>query len=71
MDERSNNVSNEILDSREESYIRGSESGLLPPPQMPAEMQFNDGHLLSIVLYSILMTFSALANITGLISIMK
>lgn len=35
------------------------------------DMQFNDGHLLSIIVYSILMVFSAIGNITVLVLILR
>nr|XP_023017132.1 gonadotropin-releasing hormone II receptor [Leptinotarsa decemlineata] len=38
---------------------------------LPINMQFNDGHRLSITVYSILMVFSAIANITVLVLIVK
>lgn len=38
---------------------------------MPLEMRFNDGHLISIIVYSILMVLSAIGNITVLSIILK
>lgn len=38
---------------------------------VPINMRFNDGHKLSIIVYSILMVFSAIANITVLVIIVK
>lgn len=38
---------------------------------LPLTMQFNDGHKLSIIGYSILMVFSTVANITVLVLILK
>lgn len=38
---------------------------------LPINMQFNDGHRLSITVYSVLMVFSAVANITVLVLLMK
>ncbi|KAH1006159.1 hypothetical protein HUJ05_006923 [Dendroctonus ponderosae] len=38
---------------------------------LPINMQFNDGHRLSIAVYSVLMVFSAIANITVLVLLMK
>lgn len=38
---------------------------------LPIDMRFNDGHLLSIVAYSILMVISALGNITVLVLIVR
>jgi hypothetical protein len=38
---------------------------------LPIEMQFNDGHLLSIVVYSILLVFSAIGNLSVLVTIIK
>lgn len=32
--------------------------------ELPIDMQFNDGHKLAIITYSILMVFSAVANIS-------
>ncbi|XP_031345961.1 gonadotropin-releasing hormone II receptor-like isoform X2 [Photinus pyralis] len=45
-----------------------SESG---EPILPIDMQFNDGHLLSIIGNSILMVFSAIGNITVLVLILR
>lgn len=39
--------------------------------ELPLDMQFNDGHLLSIIGYSILMVFSAIGNLSVLNSIIK
>lgn len=39
--------------------------------ELPLDMQFNDGHLLSIVVYSILMVFSAIGNLSVLLIILK
>lgn len=39
--------------------------------ELPIEMRFNDGHLVTIVTYSILMIISAAGNITVLITTMK
>jgi hypothetical protein len=39
--------------------------------QLPIDMQFNDGHLLSIIVYSILLIFSAIGNLSVLITIIK
>ncbi|XP_030765127.1 gonadotropin-releasing hormone receptor-like [Sitophilus oryzae] len=38
---------------------------------LPIYMRFNDGHKLSITVYSILMVFSAIANITVLVALIK
>lgn len=38
---------------------------------LPINMRFNDGHRLSIIVYSILMVFSAIANITVLVLLVK
>lgn len=38
---------------------------------LPLDMRFNDGHVLSIVAYSILMVFSAIGNITILAFIIR
>lgn len=38
---------------------------------LPIDMRFNDGHVLSIVVYSILMVFSAIGNITVLVLILR
>ncbi|CAH1121891.1 unnamed protein product [Ceutorhynchus assimilis] len=38
---------------------------------LPINMQFNDGHRLSITVYSVLMVFSAIANITVLVLLIK
>lgn len=35
--------------------------------ELPSEMRFNDGHLVTIITYSILMIISAAGNITVLI----
>ncbi|KAF5270240.1 hypothetical protein FQA39_LY08454 [Lamprigera yunnana] len=45
-----------------------SESG---EPILSNDMKFNDGHLLSIIVYSILMVFSAVGNITVLVLIIR
>lgn len=37
----------------------------------PIDMQFNDGHKLSIITYSILMVFSSIANVTVLVLLIK
>ncbi|XP_055305439.1 adipokinetic hormone/corazonin-related peptide receptor variant I isoform X2 [Sitodiplosis mosellana] len=39
--------------------------------EMPLDMVFNDGHLLSIVVYSILMVLSSIGNITVLVLLIK
>lgn len=39
--------------------------------ELPIDMRFNDGHLVTIVTYSILMMISAAGNITVLITTMK
>ncbi|XP_022920796.1 adipokinetic hormone/corazonin-related peptide receptor variant I-like isoform X2 [Onthophagus taurus] len=39
--------------------------------ELPLDMQFNDGHVLSIIVYSILMVFSAVGNITILVLIVR
>jgi len=36
--------------------------------ELPADMRFNDGHIVTIVTYSILMMISAIGNITVLIT---
>lgn len=38
---------------------------------LPIDMRFNDGHMLSIVVYSILMVFSAIGNTTVLVLIIR
>ncbi|CAG9821054.1 unnamed protein product [Phaedon cochleariae] len=38
---------------------------------LPINMRFNDGHRLSITVYSVLMVFSAVANITVLVLLVK
>lgn len=38
---------------------------------LPIDMRFNDGHMLSIVAYSILMIISAIGNITVLTLIIR
>ncbi|CAH2009883.1 unnamed protein product [Acanthoscelides obtectus] len=38
---------------------------------LPISMRFNDGHRLSIAVYSVLMVFSAVANITVLVLLAK
>nr|CAI5849087.1 unnamed protein product [Callosobruchus analis] len=38
---------------------------------LPISMRFNDGHRLSIAVYSVLMVFSAIANITVLVLLAK
>ncbi|XP_017770687.1 PREDICTED: gonadotropin-releasing hormone II receptor-like [Nicrophorus vespilloides] len=38
---------------------------------LPIDMRFNDGHRLSIIVYSILMVFSSIGNITVLVLILK
>lgn len=38
---------------------------------LPIDMRFNDGHLISIVVYSVLMVFSAIGNITVLVLIVR
>lgn len=42
-----------------------------PEHHLPINMQFNDGHRLSITVYSVLMVFSAVANITVLVLLVK
>nr|AVI00624.1 adipokinetic hormone receptor [Hylobius abietis] len=42
-----------------------------PEHHLPINMQFNDGHRLSITVYSVLMVFSAVANITILVLLVK
>lgn len=39
--------------------------------ELPINMRFNDGHKLSIIVYSTLMVFSAIANTTVLVLIVK
>ncbi|XP_065167318.1 adipokinetic hormone/corazonin-related peptide receptor variant I-like [Atheta coriaria] len=39
--------------------------------QLPIDMRFNDGHMLSIVVYSVLMVFSAIGNLTVLVLILR
>ena len=39
--------------------------------ELPIDMRFNDGHVISIVVYSILMIFSAVSNITVLVTILR
>ncbi|KAL3288022.1 hypothetical protein HHI36_002474 [Cryptolaemus montrouzieri] len=39
--------------------------------ELPINMRFNDGHRLSIIVYSCLFVFSAIANITVLVLLMK
>lgn len=39
--------------------------------KLPINMRFNEGHQLSIIVYSILMVFSAVANTTVLVLIVK
>jgi gonadotropin-releasing hormone receptor len=39
--------------------------------KLPINMRFNEGHQLSIIVYSILMVFSAIANTTVLVLIVK
>lgn len=41
------------------------------PQQLPKDMTFNEGHVVSIVTYSILMVISGLANITVLLLILR
>jgi len=50
----------EILDFNSTSYV-----------ELPIDMRFNDGHLVAIVTYSILMMISAAGNITVLITTIK
>lgn len=38
---------------------------------LPIDMRFNDGHMLSIVVYSVLMVFSAIGNTTVLVLILR
>ncbi|CAH1108533.1 unnamed protein product [Psylliodes chrysocephalus] len=60
----------EVLDHR--NLIHWSLSnGTRNETNLPLNMQFNDGHRLSIIVYSVLMAFSAVANITVLVLIMK
>jgi len=40
-------------------------------PELPIDMRFNDGHLLSVIVYSILMVFSAIGNLSVLTTIIK
>lgn len=40
-------------------------------PSLPIDMTFNDGHVLSIVVYSVLMVFSAIGNITVLVLLIR
>lgn len=39
--------------------------------ELPIDMRFNDGHKLSIIVYSFLFVFSAIANITVLVLLLK
>ena len=39
--------------------------------ELPIDMRFNDGHVISIVVYSILMIFSAVSNVTVLVTILR
>lgn len=39
--------------------------------ELPIDMQFNDGHLLSIIVYSILFVVATVGNITVLVAILK
>ncbi len=40
-------------------------------PQLPIDMKFNEGHLLAILVYSFLMAFSAIGNISVLFTIAR
>lgn len=40
-------------------------------PQLPIDMKFNEGHLLAILVYSVLMIFSAIGNISVLCTIAR
>lgn len=39
--------------------------------ELPIDMRFNEGHILSIIVYSILMVFSAIGNFTVLVLILR
>lgn len=39
--------------------------------EMPVEMTFNDGHIVSIVTYSILMVVTGVANVTVLVLLLR
>ena len=39
--------------------------------ELPIDMRFNDGHVISIVVYSMLMIFSAVSNVTVLVTILR
>ena len=38
---------------------------------LPVNLQFNDGHLLAICVYSVLFIFSAVGNISVLVAILR
>lgn len=40
-------------------------------PEMPIDMQFNEGHILAIVIYSLLMIFSSVGNISVFTAIIR
>ena len=39
--------------------------------ELPIDMQFNDGHIIAIVLYSLLFVLSSVGNITLLVTIVR
>ncbi|XP_018328749.1 gonadotropin-releasing hormone II receptor [Agrilus planipennis] len=58
-----------VLDDWSEASINSTlEAGGL---DLPIDMRFNDGHRLSIIVYSILMVFSAIGNITVLVLLIR
>ncbi|KRT85046.1 hypothetical protein AMK59_2085 [Oryctes borbonicus] len=61
----------EIPDHRDliEWSLASNESNITN--NLPLDMRFNDGHVLSIVVYSVLMVFSAIGNITILVLIIR
>ncbi|CAG7837944.1 unnamed protein product [Allacma fusca] len=50
---------------------RGMDKGNQTPWELPIYMQFNQGHMVAIVVYSILMFISAVGNITVLVTIIR
>lgn len=59
-----------------EDHRQLSEWSLVPDDtynntMLPIDMRFNDGHVVSIIAYSILMIISAIGNITVLVLILR
>lgn len=59
----------EKMESNHVNYTPPLGNGTLP--DLPIDMQFNEGHRLAIIIYSMLMIVSTIGNLSVLVTIVK